>query len=250
MANPQHCRDLHVIKMVEDDADRRGRTNVVNPYDWNVDKDKYYYIPPQYFYPDFDYTFFWKLHDNFNYFKFINVNGQVAPFVWKSPGNRTNDRNNEAPSVSTNRENKRSFILWMDRKSNDINRIEQQLNRNSDVRIDFADTYTHAEEHLLRNKNKINKPSSKFLIICRGFYREENKNPIDLLQFLDRHGLSHIPVIAFTQDKSGLMGHLERQASSMRLNDWRQRVFVTSSSEELIRKVQEKTDDDHGGYYR
>lgn len=248
MGNSNVCFDLHAIKMVEDDVDRRGRTNVVNTYDWNAHKDKDFYIPPKYYYPDFDYTFFWKLNDNFNYFENIYTNGQVVPFVWK-PRESVVRRNDSRASVSSLHEDKRLFILWIDKKSSHITQIEQQLARDRDVKIDFGDTYAQAEEYLIINKNKINKQSTNFLIICRGYYPDVNKNALDLLEFLDRHGLGHIPVIVFTRNKSELMDRLERQASSMRVQNWQERLLITNSAEALVKRLKEKTDNNRGGYY-
>ncbi|CAF4412295.1 unnamed protein product [Rotaria magnacalcarata] len=115
----------------------------------------------------------------------------------------------------------------------------------NDIKFDFYETLSSAEEHVLRLKHKI-KSSSNFQIICRGYYRDENKNPLDLLKFLNANELSHVPVVVFTKDKNGLISHLEKQAPSMDIRDWDHRLFITSSSQELITKVKEKKHHKYG----
>ncbi|CAF3925175.1 unnamed protein product, partial [Rotaria sp. Silwood1] len=102
----------------------------------------------------------------------------------------------------------------------------------------FQEPVVYAEDYLSRKKDEI-KSSSKLQIICRGFYKDENKNPLNLLFLLNQHRLKHVPVLVFTQDKAGLQHHLQNQAPSMDLNDWKQRLFITSSSEELLTKIKQ-----------
>ncbi|CAF3580869.1 unnamed protein product [Rotaria sordida] len=82
--------------------------------------------------------------------------------------------------------------------------------------------------------------SSTFHIICRGYYKDEDKNPLHLLRFLSDNSLSHVPVLVFTHDKSGLLTHLQSEAPSMAINDWKQRLFITGNHEELIKNIKEK----------
>ena len=84
------------------------------------------------------------------------------------------------------------------------------------------------------------KPSSTFQIICRGYYRDENKNPLNLLDLLDELDIRKVPVLVYTQDKSGLQKHLENQAPSMGIRNWKQRLFITNDEQELINKLKEK----------
>lgn len=223
MSNSNHCKDLHAIKLVDDIVHRDERTHVTNPHDWGKDN-----------------TAFYKPIDDFYYMKDIDINGGTFSVSWKleQPDNHRSE--NIIASVSP-RINKRSFILWIDRKDNDSSRIEQQLTHDRDVKIEFRETYSHAEEYLLTNRQKISKQTSNFLIICRGFYRDENKNPIDLLQLLDWHGLGCVPVIVFTQNKLGLMVHLEKQALPMRISNWQERLFITDRFDELIKEAKQKT---------
>ncbi|CAF4520062.1 unnamed protein product [Rotaria socialis] len=238
MCNPSMCTDLHCIKLIHDEPGRRETTNVVNPYVWNVDKDKSYYIPPNYTYPNFDYTFFWKLNDNFNYFNSIWIGGHAVPFVWGKP---QTDHSNypDRTIVAPTTEAQMLFVLWIDKKNIENTHIVNKLTSEKNVTVDFRETYSSGEAHISTIKNKIKSPST-FLIICRGHYKDENKNPLNLLRFLNYNSLRHVPVIVFTQDKNGLQNHFHNQASSMDTRDWQQRLFITSSSDELIMEVKKR----------
>ncbi|CAF1930612.1 unnamed protein product [Rotaria magnacalcarata] len=244
LANPELCSDIHCIRLIEDEPGRRRDTDIVNPYDWNVHKDKSNPIPPNYIYPNFDYTFFWKLNDQFNYFKNIYNGGTIVPFVW---GQSYTDHNNHHANhiVTPNNEVPTIFVVWIDKITNANMSIVKTMTSGNDIKFDFYETLSSAEEHVLRLKHKI-KSSSNFQIICRGYYRDENKNPLDLLKFLNANELSHVPVVVFTKDKNGLISHLEKQAPSMDIRDWDHRLFITSSSQELITKVKEKKHHKYG----
>ncbi|CAM4855764.1 unnamed protein product [Rotaria socialis] len=235
MCNTKLCLEAHTIQLVDNDSARRPTTDVVNPYDWNDDKNKPYYIPPNYPYQDFDFTFFWKLNDTFDYFSNLWNQGKTPPPV-KDPL-PTDDviRPDRTPVLPKN-EVQMSFILWIDKHNSENTHIEQRLTIDRDAKVDFCETYSKGEAHISRLRERI-RSSSTFQVICRGYYRDENKNPLNLLQFLNDNGLSHIPVIVFTQDKSSLMNHLQRQAPAMGLHDWQQRLFITNSSEELTAKA-------------
>ncbi|CAF1245666.1 unnamed protein product [Rotaria sp. Silwood1] len=94
-----------------------------------------------------------------------------------------------------------------------------------------------AENYLQKTMEKIKSSSSPFQIICRGYYKSEDKNPLNLLFFLDRSHLKWVPVIVFTQDKEGLMYHLQNQAPSMSIQDWKDRLYIVNNSTDLIAKV-------------
>jgi hypothetical protein len=119
----------------------------------------------------------------------------------------------------------------------------KQLTSDTDVKIDFCETLSEAENYILKHVDKTK--SSTFQIICRGYYKHENKNPLNLLHFLNNHALYHIPVLVFTKDKSGLLTHLQHQAPSMGINDWQQRLFITKSSEKLVKKSKENMTNKH-----
>ncbi|CAF0874527.1 unnamed protein product [Rotaria sp. Silwood1] len=237
MCNPQLCCDLYAIKMVYDEFVHEKDTSILNRYDWNVDKDKRYYIPPNYPYQCFDYKFFWNLNDTFNYFTQISQNGQIVPFIWRSIKTVDNNiENHKAGSSKTERPT--SFILWIDKKNHENAHIEKRLRSEKNVKIDFYEALSRAEAHMLKYKHKI-KLSSTFQIICHGYYKEENKNPLNILSFLNDNSLSHVPVLVFTNDKVDLQTRLQSQAPSMGINDWKQRLFITGNHEELIKKIKE-----------
>ncbi|CAF3509485.1 unnamed protein product [Rotaria socialis] len=244
MTNPQLCHDLHCIRLVEDTQDRRRTTNIVNPYDWNVDKNKKYYIPSDYTFPDFDFTFFWKVNDHFNYFKNISTDGEMVPFIW-AQSNVDSDKHRSHKRETTRDEERAVFVLWIDKKSTENTHVMEKFTSGTNITVDFRETYSSAEAHLSKIKDRI-QSSSNFLIICRGFYKYENKNPLNLLRFLNDNGLDYVPVIVFTQDKDGLLHHFKSQASSIGVRDWEHRLFITSSSEELITKIKEKIHHKHG----
>ncbi|CAF3819465.1 unnamed protein product [Rotaria magnacalcarata] len=243
MCNKDLCQDLHTIQLVDNGTARLRTTDVVNPYNWSDHKHKPYYIPPNYPYQDFDFTFFWKLNDTFNYFANMWSQETTVPPVWGPLPTDDIVRSDRTPVLPKN-EVQMSFILWIDKHNIANTHIEQRLTIDRDVKVDFCETYTRGEAHISRLRERI-RSSSTFQIICRGYYKEENKNPLNLLQFLNSNGLSHIPVIVFTQDKSSLTNHLERQAPVMGLHDWQQRLFITNSSEELTAKAIDRKNNKH-----
>ncbi|CAF0987127.1 unnamed protein product [Rotaria sordida] len=238
MCNMQLCYNIHIIKVACDDSSLQRDTSILNPYDWNVDKNKRCYIPQNYPYQNFDYKFFWKLNDSFNYFISISQNGQVVPFVWKTT-KTVNSNVEHHTAVSPKNEVQILFILWIDKKTSENGHIEKRLKNDKNVKIDFCETLPRAEAHILKHKDKITL-SSTFHIICRGYYKDEDKNPLHLLRFLSDNSLSHVPVLVFTHDKSGLLTHLQSEAPSMAINDWKQRLFITGNQEELIKNIKEK----------
>jgi hypothetical protein len=169
------------------------------------------------------------------------------PFVWKKSQSDASGYKHHK-TVSPKDESPMWFILWIDKKSDDIIHVMKQLTSDKSVKIDFCETLLEAENHLLRHLDKI-KSSSTFQIICRCYYKHENKNPLNLLQFLNNHGLNCIPVLVFTQDKCGLLHHLENQAPSMGINDWKQRLIITDNSEKLVRRSTENMIIKHSSNY-
>ncbi|CAF4963502.1 unnamed protein product [Rotaria magnacalcarata] len=130
----------------------------------------------------------------------------------------------------------KSYILWIDKKIGDNGFIANQLTSNSQIHIDFCETLAAAQNHVERNLNKIKSSSSIFQVICRGYYKREHKNALDLLFFLNRNQLKHIPAIIFTHDKEGLIKHLDYEASQVGLVEWRERFYITSDTKKLIKK--------------
>ena len=235
MCDPQYCKDLHAVKVVADDVRRQREKNIYNPFNWNADKDKQSYIPSDYPYEDFDYKFFWKSNDMFNYFNTIWMNGKAIPFQWKmSQSEASSNRGQRA--ISTMDELPTWSILWIDKMNDDNMHVINQLAHNSNVKTEFRHSLSEAENHILTCIDQI-RSSSTFQIICRGYYKRENKNPLNLLHFLDNHQLNHVPVFVFTEDKSGVEHHFHNQAPAMNIHDWQQRLTVVSNSEDLVKKL-------------
>ena len=226
MCNAQRCRDLHTIKTVSSAPRQRVtiQTPVYNPFQWYELKTKANFIPD---YPDafFHYHYFWVRNDFYNYYSF-NAN------------NLGERKESKLDNVRTESDDGRRFLLWIDAKNPSNCRVEKRLKKHGTVHIDFCETFSQAASLLSRQRERI-KPSAAFQIICRGYYKDENKNPLNLLDVLDDLDLSHVPVLVFTQDKSGLQHHLENQASSMGMRTWKRRLFITSDDEELVNKLKE-----------
>lgn len=242
MCDPQHCTDLHAIKIVADDSHHRKDEHISSSYNWNTDKDKKNVIPLDCAEKDFHYKSFWKVHDIFNYFNTIWKDGKALPFSWKKAESEDSEDKHQK-IVSAKNESPMWFILWIDKKSEDNINAVKQLTSDTDVKIDFCETLSETENYILKHVDKTK--SSTFQIICRGYYKHENKNPLNLLHFLNNHALYHIPVLVFTKDKSGLLTHLQHQAPSMGINDWQQRLFITKSSEKLVKKSKENMTNKH-----
>ena len=241
MCNSAHCQDLHVIKIVENGQQKHNEINNPNSYNWNIDNDNKFFIPTDYLHHDIGYKFFWKMNDTFNYFSSVWNNGQIENFKWNKMFSHTHPH--QMNFLSKN-ENTKSFVLWIDRKDHDQIQIEQQFN-DGQFHFDFCETISKAEHHLLTHMTKIKSSSSSFQIICRGYYKDENKNPLNLLTFLHNHQLNQIPVSVFTQDIAGLEMHLQNQATSMGIHDWKQRLFVTNNTQELIKHVKQNSVNKH-----
>ena len=145
---------------------------------------------------------------------------------------------NNSRILPNDQSSKKCNILWIDEASESNGSVANYIKQTKNVEVEFFETFSQAENYLLANSTKIRVPGM-FQIITRGYHRSENKNPLDLLQILNRLRLYKVPVLVFTQDKMGLLNHLNNQASSMNTNDWRQRLFVTNNSSELLQKLEE-----------
>ena len=136
----------------------------------------------------------------------------------------------------------KSYVLWIDKKSEENANMAKQLTSDQRIQVDFVETFSSAQTHLRRHLDKIRSPSSTFQVICRGYYKSENKNPMDLLAFLNQNRLKHIPVLVFTQDEHGLRGHLKNQAASMNIYDWTDRLYISNDPRNIIVKCKSNID--------
>ena len=131
----------------------------------------------------------------------------------------------------------RALILWMDDETSEHRGYVDELKtieKNFDVH--FSSSYAQGEKYLLEHKNEI-QVSHRFLIICRGFYQNEKKNPFDLLQFLDRHELKNQPTIVFTGNKTRLTERLDNDAKANGMTFWKRCLEVTDEKNEFISKI-------------
>ncbi|CAF1229595.1 unnamed protein product [Adineta ricciae] len=234
MCTPAHCQDLHAIKIVENGQYKHNDIDILNPYHWSIDSNKKFFIPTDYLHHDIGYKFFWKLDDTFNYFNSVWNNTQLENFQWNKIFPKTHS---QPKKLAIQNAQTKSFVLWIDKKTHEQAQIEQKMD-NQHIHFNFCETMSKAEHHLLTHAKKI-KTSSSFQIICRGYYKDENKNPLDLLKFLHHHHLHRVPVTVFTQDIDGLKMHLQHQASSMDVHDWKRWLFITNSSQELINHMKQ-----------
>ncbi len=132
-----------------------------------------------------------------------------------------------------------SHILWVDNEKKEIAKITKHLGSDPRVHITFQPIFALAIDYLLQNTGHIKAlpQSSIFQIICRGYYGSEDKNAMDLLPFLNQYQLKHVPIIVITGHKPAVLHHLKCRASSMGIQDWKSRIYVTDTSTDLITKV-------------
>ena len=247
MCDKQRCLDLHAIKLITDGPrlPDNKRDQIPNPYNWNVHKNTPYFVPPNYHYPYFDNTWFWKMKDLQNFFnpQWMNFQfgkggskGDSSNFVIEQRGRGAEGRGQvEKP------EDKKFSILWIDENNEGNQHFAKKFHLSNEVSVQFFKTYADGTDYLKENQEKIRSSPSKYLLICRGYYKSEDKNPLNLLSFLDYCGLRTVPILVFTQDKSGLVTHLEAQAPSMRAFDWKERLNIVNNAEDFISKVKRLT---------
>ncbi|CAF3309267.1 unnamed protein product [Rotaria sp. Silwood2] len=266
MSDPKYCSDLHTIKTISEGARRRREQRIQNANISNNQKDTHIYGKdhPKHlensahngtidgddddddddddkddYYKD---KKFWKT-DRSDYIAAKILPNPGPPHL--VPGSSPRPRPFIERQSQANNSSSKSYILWIDKKSGDNSGIANQLIADGNVHIDFRESFAKAQDHIREVLNKIKSPSSTFQIVCRGFYRHENKNPFDLLLLLNKNNLRHIPVIVFTNDKQGLISHLEHQAPSVGLIDWKDRLYITSDAKKLVTKcktnIQKKT---------
>ncbi|CAF1245421.1 unnamed protein product [Rotaria sp. Silwood1] len=208
------------------------------PYGYEINryKNDSINILPSYYDGYYDATYFWNI-DNSNYYHNINWIITSMSSYTKFAGSSKNTSGIHIERISKNTTPTNSYILWIDKKTEDNSLVMKQLINEQPVHIEFCETYSMAENYLQKTMEKIKSSSSPFQIICRGYYKSEDKNPLNLLFFLDRSHLKWVPVIVFTQDKEGLMYHLQNQAPSMSIPDWKDRLYIVNNSTDLIAKV-------------
>lgn len=241
MCDKQRCLDLHAIKIITDGprAPDHKRDQIPNPYNWNDHKNTPYYVPPNYHYPYFDARWFWKMKDLQNFF-----NPQWMNFHFGSGGSKPDFSQfviERRPRGGGAGEDKKFSILWIDENNEGNQHFAKKFHLGNEVSVQFFKTFADGTDYLKEHQEKICSSPSKYLLICRGYYKSEDKNPLNLLSFLDYCNLRNVTILVFTQDKSGLVTHLEKQAPSMRAFDWKERLDIVNNAEEFISKVKRLT---------
>lgn len=233
MTNQNLCFDLHVIRVVSDGSQQHPQNNAAynNSYNWNIHKNINYVVPEDYPYDYFDSKFFWILKETFNYMNSLWLNGEAVPHEWNQV-----PKDNQK-KINNNNDNS-SSILWIDKSDGEISQIEIKLKKDHNISIDFVETFAEAEKYIFKSKKKVESSSSVFQIVCRGYYRDEDKNPLDILKLLDFLEWRHVPVLVFTSNKVNLRNHLETQAPSMNIRGWTNRLFITTTSMHLLNRIE------------
>ncbi|UJR17166.1 hypothetical protein I4U23_004062 [Adineta vaga] len=239
MTNPDLCFDLTAIKIVADDSRQPGNKLISSSHQSKILKSKAYFGSSEMPEDEYHYTFFWKIYNIFDQFSTI-WKDRILSSSSSSPKQSSPEHNDNKQLQIVSKYS----VLWIDQQNEDNLRIVKQLTNNNKTEMLFCETLSKAENYLWDHMNEM-KLSSKFQIICRGYYKSENKNPLNLLQFLNNYGLHHIPILVFTQDKAGLKHHLQNQAPLFNLNDWQYRLVITDTPEELIQKIQKNMSNKH-----
>lgn len=225
MANPKRCQDLHSIRAVTGESHSEPDRKINNPFDWNSEKKNVDNVPPDYPYPDFHYKYFWQYHNVFNYFNALFHNGHVIPFVWGMMGE------GEQPNSSS------KLVVYIDQKHEGMIWVKKEiLSYDKSIRFESCETMKKAEDFLSKNKNSF-RSLSHFQIITRGFYKDENKNALNLLDFLITNRITNAQVFVYTQHIQGVEQYFEKQAASFHLPDWRRKLIIVDDAEELVENM-------------
>lgn len=128
------------------------------------------------------------------------------------------------------------LILWIDENNQEHEGYVKKFEKFGRIHVDFKETYDDAVHYLVNNRVKIQSYRG-FLIICRGYYRNENKNPLDLLKYLDQHGFCNQPIVVFTTRKMNLIKRFDEEAKQKGLREWRHAIEITIDDSDLIPRV-------------
>lgn len=233
MSNPDLCTDLYTIKTISSSNDH-AKSNQSRKHSYtDIDTNN---ILSNDFPDDFDVKQFWDTaqNGNFAYSSWKSVEKQS--FTWTSGQvKQTFHKSVEKSSIKSTLEQAR--VLWIDKKTDEILEMVKRLSHEIHVEVEFCEKFSYVESYFKKNIEYFTSSSLPFQIICRGYYKYEDKNPLDLLCLLNSYNLQHIPVTVFTNDKEGLIGHLKSQAPSKGTNDWKSRLYIVRHRTDLIDNV-------------
>ncbi|CAF4838693.1 unnamed protein product [Rotaria sp. Silwood2] len=229
MRNPKHCKDLHAIKIISGNSHKPPKFGTSNYKQFNWEEHKHM-INQEHNVSDpnsddfTDNTDFWRQNDTFNYY--LGFESTTEP----------NDSVLDKTTTEAGSKDE-SFILWIDTIRDIKEAVDKKLTKEDNVKIDFRQTFAQGIDYLFKYDDKIR--SSTYQIVCRAYYRDEDKNSLDLLDLLIDLRLDSIPVLVFTKDRAIVEYHLDTQAPAMDLHNWKERLFITNEIDELIKKLKE-----------
>lgn len=213
MCNREFCVDLHAITNIEKHQYYHEEAKQAIPADWNKNtSSKSGDTSPK----SIPHKFFWKLEKQVNYLHSI----------WQNLHFEDNTTNQQC-------------FLWIDIKSDDNTYVASRLKRSTNMNAEFCETYSQGEKYILKNQEKI-RSIKMFILICRGYYSKENKNPLDLIRLLIAKDLPNVYIFVFTSDKNGVQYHIDKQASPSELLECRQRLCLTDKTAELIARINQR----------
>lgn len=215
MGNPNHCVDLHSIKLISSGVleDDEGLLNNSKYWENFFLNKPIGFVDFQYF--SFDDQWFWRSYNpiDFSY--------------WHSnAGQRYDDQVSFKP-----------VIIWIDEKTEENIKTANKIQKACNVPVSFTENPLSAEKYLTENIEQIRKKSLQekpLQIICRGFYKSVNQSPLHILKFLNQQNIRRIPIVIFTRDRQGTQYHLSQQAPSMGIADWKTQFHITSDVHEVI----------------
>lgn len=266
MTNRELCMNPHAIKSISKDSTLMDSPSIpsfdypshIHPsinYDLNID----YASIWSNFIPDssnsVDATTFWydesylsnlsensdgySVYDGGEYYDDSNewiFFGSYSPQADQSKS-KSKEKKGLIQKISKDQRHSEIFrIIWIDRKTSENVELAKLFESKDHVQVEFCEKYSDGEKFLCEHENLL-RSSNRCLIICRGYFPDEKKNAFDLIEFLDRNRLRNVPLIVFTQDQKGLMEHLEKQAATSKIHQWKSRLEVTNERDDFISRL-------------
>ena len=184
------------------------------------------------YYEHYDPTAFWHDQSYLTDLHFDeNYSGEIF-FGSRAPGTTTT-----VCRVSRDeRRREKLRVLWIHPRTNENDQLAKTMAKRFDLRLDFAEKFADAEKFLQQNKDSL-RSSFRFVIITRGYFAEEKKNPMDLHELLLRLKLGRVPIFVYTSDLAGLKRHFDQQSKAMKFPRWKDRFEMTNDQDELVVKV-------------
>ncbi|CAF0766498.1 unnamed protein product [Didymodactylos carnosus] len=219
MTNPKLCLEAHAVRAVRRDEPQTVQSNTL-PYPitdpvWTGTS-----APP--FLPTLPANWGWSSMDTTDIYGWDKNKANTNYSIETTKREETEKQ----PQTSND-----PHILWIDNESEDP--LCRHLKAESGVNIAFCETIAMAEEYLSKNIQYI-KNCRSFQIVCRGYYKSENKNPLNILHLVDKNRIScSTPILVYTRDKSGV----EKWLAQSPTQAWRQRLFITDSAEAAFNHI-------------